>query len=417
MAERALLVVVELGRHAAWPLEEEERELQDLLRSCGGEAVAVVRAKRQAPSATCFVGQGKAEEIAAAAKAHQAQVVIFNEELSPAQQRNLQKLITVKTIDRTQLILDIFAQRAHSQEGKVQVELAQLKYALPRLAGLGTVLSRMGGGIGTRGPGETMLETDRRHVRAHIQRLSRELDTLERRRGATRKQRHEARTPTVALVGYTNAGKTTLLNTLTEAGAVAENRLFTTLDPLSRRYVLPNHQTVIFSDTVGFLHRLPHELIEAFHATLEEVIEADLLLHVLDGSHPQALAYGEAVREVLRELGAADKLMLTVLNKMDQATDARLLHELTRTFAPTVTISAKTGEGLDALVAWVSQHIESGLADVDVLLPLDHMELLHAMYREGRVHQREDRHTGVHVVASVPLRLKARLDALLKRPA
>ena len=414
MSERALLVVIELGRRSAWTLEDEEHELEDLVRSSGGRSVGVIHCKRQAPSPTFFVGEGKAEEIAAAAHAHQAQVVIFNEELSPAQQRNLQKLITIKTIDRTQLILDIFAQRAHSQEGKVQVELAQLNYVLPRLAGLGTVLSRMGGGIGSRGPGETMLETDRRHIRTRILRLKRELVTLERRRGSTRKQRHEQHAPTVALVGYTNAGKTTLLNTLTDAGAVAEDRLFTTLDPLNRRYVLPNHQTVIFSDTVGFLHRLPHHLIQAFHATLEEVAEADALVHVLDASHPQAREYGEAVREVLRELDAAGKPTLTALNKSDQITDQRLLRELTREFAPTATLSAKTGEGLEQLIDWVGQQLTGGLVEVDLILPLNRMGLLHEIYTEGRVHQREHTASGIHVVASVPQRLNDRLHAALR---
>ena len=414
MIERALLVVIELGRHATWSLSDEEQELAELVRSCGGRPIEVVRCKREAPSPTYFVGQGKAEEIAASAHERQAQIVIFNEELSPAQQRNLQKLFKIKTIDRTQLILDIFAQRARSQEGKVQVELAQLNYALPRLAGLGPVLSRLGGGIGTRGPGETMLETDRRHIRTRILRLQRELKTLEQRRAATRKQRHERQTPTVALVGYTNAGKTTLLNALTDAGAAAENRLFTTLDPLSRRYVLPNHQTVIFSDTVGFLHRLPHHLIEAFHATLEEVVQADLLIHVLDASHPQALEYAQAVRDVLAEIGATEKLMLTALNKMDHVHDAQSLRALTRVCAPAVTISAKTAAGLDQLVDWVSQHLTNGLVDIDITLPLNCLEWLHAIYTEGRVHRREDHSAGVHVVASVPQRLQARLTAALR---
>jgi GTP-binding protein HflX len=286
-----VLVTVQLDprfskrRGAPWSLEDEAQELEELARSAGCRIVGGVRAKRHQPVAGTFLGSGKLEEIAQASAEAKAQMVIVNYELSPAQQRNIEAALGVKTIDRTQLILDIFAQRAHSQEGKLQVELAQLRYLMPRLVGQGVMLSRLGGGIGTRGPGEQKLEIDRRRVRARIARLTDELEQLGRRRKATRSRRQEAEVPVVALVGYTNAGKTTLLNRMTGASGTERHQLFTTLDPLARRLSLPGGESMVMTDTVGFLHHLPHHLIEAFKATLEEARDAHLLLHVLDVSH------------------------------------------------------------------------------------------------------------------------------------
>ena len=359
--ERALLVTIELDadRRGAWTLEDEQAELGELTRSSGCEIVGEVTARRHVPVAGTFLGSGKLEEIAQAAMERQAQVAVFSQELSPAQQRNIEDVLRTKTIDRTQLILDIFAQRARSQEGKTQVELAQLRYLMPRLIGKGVMLSRLGGGIGTRGPGEQKLEVDRRRVRARITRLSRELEKLEERRAATRRARREARVPVVALVGYTNAGKTTLLNRLTGAGSRAENRLFTTLDPLARRLRLPSGRGAVLIDTVGFLHHLPHQLIEAFRATLEETADADVLLHVLDASHPLAMEHAEAVSEVLAELDMKVQPRVTALNKMDclagQEAGARLAVSLPRA----VGISALRGDGLPELLT----AIESCLAD------------------------------------------------------
>ncbi|MBI4597451.1 MAG: GTPase HflX [Candidatus Omnitrophica bacterium] len=354
--ERAVLVTIELDRRfskdgMAWPLQDEAQELRELAASSGCAVAGEVAARRHTPVAGTFLGSGKLEEIAGVARETQAHVVIFNHELSPAQQRNIEDALRVKTIDRTQLILDIFAQRATSQEGKVQVEVAQLRYLLPRLAGKGIMLSRLGGGIGTRGPGEQKLEVDRRRIRHRIARLSDELEKLGRRRLATRARRKETAVPVMALVGYTNAGKSTLLNRLTRADAAARHQLFTTLDPLARRLRLPGGQIVILTDTVGFLHQLPHHLIEAFQATLEEARDAECLLHVVDASHPQASSQIEAVHEVLKTLALHEKPAITILNKRDRVANTDRLTALEHAYRPACAISAKTGEGLEALLA------------------------------------------------------------------
>lgn len=338
-----------------WSIEDEAGELKELCVSSGCRVVAEVQARRHEPVPGTFLGSGKLEEIKAIAAENQAQAAIFNQELSPAQQRNIEAVLGVKTIDRTQLILDIFAQRAKSQEGKIQVELAQLRYLLPRLSGKGVMLSRMGGGIGSRGPGEQKLELDRRRIRDRIARLGHELEKLSARREDMRKHRKEGAIWVVAMVGYTNAGKTTLLNKLTKADGVAQDQLFTTLDPLARRLRLSGGETVILTDTVGFLHQLPHNLIEAFKATLEEAADADLLLHVVDASHPLIEEHIAAVDDVLKELGLRDKPAITLLNKRDQVADSARLTAFERSYAPAVAISAKTGEGLDLLFSAISQ--------------------------------------------------------------
>jgi len=364
MKERALLVVIEFDRRhggsedgPAWRLEDEQAELVELAGSAGCRIVGEVLARRHTPVAGTLIGSGKLEEIAQAARDSQAQVVVLNQELSSSQQRNVEDLLNVKTIDRTQLILDIFAQRARSQEGKVQVELAQLRYLMPRLVGKGVMLSRLGGGIGTRGPGEQKLEIDRRRVRRRIDKLNDELEKLTQRREATRQRRREARMPTVALIGYTNAGKTTLLNRLTGAGSAVENRLFTTLDPLARRLRLPHGEHVILTDTVGFLHRLPHHLIEAFKATLEEAQDAELLLHVVDASHPLAVEHAEAVHEVLNLLQIDRTPLLTVLNKIDRLAEAKQPASIPGLQGDAVAISALTGQGLEQLLQIIEDRV------------------------------------------------------------
>ncbi len=414
-SERAILVTVQLdprfqqGR-VGWPLEDEARELKELAISAGCRIVGELGARRPQPVAGTFLGSGKLEEIAAAVVDGQAQVVIINQELSPAQQRNIEELLRVKTIDRTQLILDIFAQRAKSQEGKVQVELAQLRYLLPRLVGKGVMLSRLGGGIGTRGPGEQKLEVDRRRIRSRITRLGDELEKLGRRREATRARRKETELPVAALVGYTNAGKTTLLNRLTGSSGNAQDQLFTTLDPLARRLKLPRGDTVIVTDTVGFLHQLPHHLIEAFQATLEETQDADLILHVLDASHPLVSEHAKAVEEVLKQLGLMEKPTITVLNKRDRVEDRTHLEALERSSDRACAISAKTGEGLDRLLRLIADELSLLLVEPTHLrVPGERSDVVATIYRSGKVLSRLEADGAIELTARIPATLKASL--------
>ena len=434
-AERAVLVTVQLDPRfsaggARWPAEDEARELEELTRSAGCGVAATVVARRHRPVAGTFLGQGKLEEIARTAADAKAQVVIFNQELSPAQQRTIEEQLGVKTIDRTQLILDIFAQHATSQEGKVQVELAQLRYLLPRLSGKGVMLSRLGGGIGTRGPGEQKLEVDRRRIRARLSRLGEELERLGRRREATRSRRKESQVPVAALVGYTNAGKTTLLNRLSGSSGTTRDQLFTTLDPLARRVRLPaprpsdadparqagllGGETLVLTDTVGFLHHLPHHLIESFQATLEEARDADVLLHVLDASHPLAGEQAEAVEEVLKQLGLEAKPRLTVLNKADRVEDPGRLASLERAYAPAVILSAKTGEGMERLAEALGRQLGLlFLEPVRLRVPAERSDVVASIYRSGHVLRREEDGGMVQLLARVPAKLKAQLSPFL----
>ena len=418
-SERALLVTVQLDPRfskgtAFWPLDDEARELKELAGSSGCEIVDEVAARRHRPIAGTFLGSGKLEEIAGRAAERQSQVVIFNQELSPAQQRNIEEALRVKTIDRTQLILDIFAQRATSQEGKVQVELAQLRYLLPRLTGKGIMLSRLGGGIGTRGPGEQKLEMDRRRIRARLSRLTEELEKLGRRREATRSRRKETEVPVVALVGYTNAGKTTLLNRLSGSSATARNQLFTTLDPLARRIRLPGGEAVVLTDTVGFLHHLPHHLIESFKATLEEARDADVLLHVLDASHPLVSEHAEAVEEVLEQLELKGKPTITVLNKCDCVADAGRIAVLQRSYAPSAAISARTGEGLDRLGALIRDQLGLQLLEPTRLrVPAERSDIVASVYQSGHVLRRQEADGAIELLARLPAKLKADLTPFL----
>ena len=360
--ERAILVTVDFGRREPWTAEERSAELAELARSAG---VAVAReeiARRHGPSPDCFIGSGKVEEIAALCADEHCNIVIFNNDLSGTQAKNLEDVIKKKVIDRTQLILDIFAARAHTNEGKVQVELAQLMYLLPRLTGKGVELSRLGGGIGTRGPGEQKLEVDRRRIRTRITRLERSLEDLHKRREMMRKRRQRFSMPTVAIVGYTNAGKSTLLNALTGSDVVVRDKLFATHDPTVRKFRTPSGKTVLFIDTVGFLNDLPHHLIEAFKATLEEVTEADLILHVIDASHAKAVEQSSAVYRVLEEIGAASKPLLYVLNKIDKIAEAAdTVKRLKEYFGNASAISALKKEGLSELVGVIESFINKGI--------------------------------------------------------
>jgi len=379
-------------------------ELRRLAETAGAEVVDAMVQRRPRPDASTFIGKGKARELAAAVKALGADTVVMDDELSPGQLRHLEELVDAKVIDRTALILDIFAQHATSREGKSQVELAQLNYLLPRLRGWGESLTRLGAGIGTRGPGETKMEVDRRRIRRRITRLRRNLADMARTRDVKRRSRERAGVPGVALVGYTNAGKSTLLNRLSGAGVLVEDKLFSTLDPTTRRLDLPGGRAATFTDTVGFIAKLPHDLVEAFKSTLEEVARADLVVHLVDAAQPDPDGQVAAVRAVLAEVGAADVPEVLVLNKvdlLDEVSRARLARQLPGAAA----ISAATGEGIDGLLATVATRLPRPPVDLEVLLPYDRGDLVDRAHREGAVLATE------HVAEGTRVRLRA-ADAL-----
>jgi len=401
MVEKIILAVVIEHTHSSWSPEDEAAEMRQLITSCGGEIVHAVFCKTMPPTASHMLTKGKVEEIAALCQAGGIDAVIVSCDLKGTQQRNLETDFGVKTLDRTQVILDIFARRATSQEGKMQVELAQLQYRLPRLTGHGEEMSRLGGGIGTSGPGETKLEIDRRRIGERITRLKKDLKDVTQSRQVKRKKRQDQKIPTVALVGYTNAGKSTLLNTLTEADTLVRDGLFTTLDSLSRQALLPNHLKVVFSDTVGFMHALPHGLIEAFKATLEEVQEADLLLHVLDISHPDYRKFYEAVNVVLDQLKALDKPTIMVLNKIDKLDDRCRLDEFKRDVAYCMGISALKGENIQQLFLMIEDILSQGSVEIDIVLPSDRMDLVNLAYAQGQVHEVKFLAKGIRIKASL----------------
>lgn len=349
--ERVFLVGLELKSRSAWELQDSLAELQELAASAGAHVVGNGTQKLESPIAGTFIGTGKADEFAGHCRDQDVDTVIFDDELSPAQSRNLERVFNCKVLDRTSLILDIFAQRARTKEGKLQIELAQLQHLLPRLTRFWGHLSRQKGGIGMRGDGETQLETDRRRVQDRITRIAGELDGVRRQRATQRAGRQRNLWPLASIVGYTNAGKSTLLNTLTGATTLVEDKVFATLDPTTRRLRLPTNQNVLLTDTVGFIRKLPHGLVEAFKATLEEVVQAELLVHVVDISHPQADDQILAVNSVLEEIGAAGKPTLMVFNKVDRFATEDLLSNYLEKFPGSVGISAKVGQGIPELLA------------------------------------------------------------------
>jgi GTP-binding protein HflX len=401
--ERALLVTIKLDSEKdKWPIEDAAAELEELTSTSGAEVIDNVIYRHDKPTANFFIGSGKAEEIAMLCQEEDIDTVIFSHDLSGTHQRNLEEIIGKKTIDRTQLILDIFARHAKTPEGKMQVELAQLQYLFPRLVGKGIMLSRLGGGIGTRGPGEQKLEVDRRRIRRRIDKLKDDLKHLRLHRQTIRKKRKENAIPTVALVGYTNAGKSTLLNTLTDAGQTVAASLFTTLDPLSKSLQLPNGENIVVSDTVGFLHNLPHHLIEAFKATLEEVIEADLLIHVLDVSHPRIYEHSQAVFMVLKELQAEKKTIITALNKIDLLEDKDCLERLKRDFTHSVAISAKLKVNLNILLEEIQKNFASKMVYSEIIIPHSRMDLIDLFYRQGKVEEIKYLQKGIKVKLNLP---------------
>jgi GTP-binding protein HflX len=365
--------------------EETERHLDELallVDTAGADEAARVIQRRDRPDPATYVGRGKAGELRDLSLALDADTVVFDDELSPAQSRNLEKILGRTAIDRTAVILDIFAQNAYTQEGKAQVELAQLRYRLPRLRGRGLELSQQAGGIGTRGPGETQLEVDRRRVVRRMTRLESDLRRLTEQRRLQRKSRRRSRLAAVSLVGYTNAGKSTLLNRLTDAGVLVEDRLFATLDPRTRRLALPGGETVLLSDTVGFVRKLPHQLVEAFRSTLEVVTESDLLVHVVDSVSPDPAAQIEAVRSVLGDIGAASVPELLAFNKGDLSSEAR---RLAGRHPGSVTISALTGEGIADLLGAIGDRLRSAARVLDLVVPYERGDILAAVHREGEV--------------------------------
>ena len=383
-------------------------ELAALLETAGGQSLGVVMQSKDSPDPRTFIGEGKVAEVKELVQALGANMVIFDNSLSPSQQRVLCEELGVAVLDRSALILDIFAQRARTREGRLQVELAQYKYLLPRLLGMWTHLERQEGAIGTRGPGETQLETDRRHIRRKISKLEEELRDVRRIRAVQRERREKNEVPVVAIVGYTNAGKSTLLNKLTGADIPANNRLFDTLDTTTRTLEISDTCTVLISDTVGFISKLPHHLVEAFKATLEELQFADLLLHVIDASNPEWRDQAAVVDNLIRELGAEQTPRLEVFNKCD-----RYVGEIRPHGERIVSISAKTGEGLDELLAAIGRNLDSGNRRVTIHLPYDKGGILDTLYKEAKV-ERVDYTETIDVVAVCTPKTIGRLGPLVE---
>ena len=395
--EVAVLVGIDTGLYDA---EVSMDELEELARTAGAVVAAKIIQKRDKPYTATYVGSGRLEEIKDFTEANDVDLLIFDGELTPSQQRNIEDETDVRVIDRTTLILDIFAARARSNEGKIQVELAQLKYSLPRLGGKGTQMSRLGGGIGTRGPGESKLESDRRHIRRRIQSLQEELVQIAKRRENLRTRREKDGVETVAIVGYTNAGKSTLMNTLTNAGVLAENKLFATLDPTSRALTLPDGRTVMLIDTVGLVRRLPHQLVDAFRSTLEEAANATVILNICDASDEHCTEHLNVTMNLLAALGCADKPIISVLNKCDLCGGSFVLPAQ----GEFVMISAKTGEGLGNLLAKIQLSLPLTRKKAELLIPYSDGGLVNYIREEGVMLKEDYRPDGIYVKAVVDVR-------------
>jgi len=398
--------------------EESLEELSELAATAGGQVVGDGIQKLVAPCASTYIGKGKADEFAEHCRKAEVDTVIFDDELSPAQSRNLERVFSCKILDRTSLILDIFAQRARTKEGKLQIELAQLQHLLPRLTRFWGHLSRQKGGIGMRGgEGETQLETDRRRVQDRISRIERELDLVRRQRGIQRNARQRNYWALASIVGYTNAGKSTLLNALTGSTVLAENKLFATLDPTTRRLRLPTNQNVLLTDTVGFIRKLPHGLVEAFKATLEEVVQADMLIHVVDASHPQAEEQIASVDAVLKEIGADGKATLMVFNKVDRLNGSQsVLTRFLERYPHGVAISATTGEGIATLIAELGSRIRPTREFLELAVPHEKTSVIARLHEVGQVVERNYEGEMARFKARIPPHLHEEFAPFLVRP-
>lgn len=366
-------------------------ELEELAKTAGAEVIGIITQRRPSPDSATYIGEGKLNELADFCRNNEADLVIFDDELSGSQQRNIEQAVGVRVIDRSALILDIFAARAVSSEGKLQVELAQLKYLLPRLSGKGLAMSRLGGGIGTRGPGESQLETDRRHIRRRIEKLENELSEVEKRRRLARERRSKDGYKSVVLVGYTNAGKSTLMNTLTDAGVLSENKLFATLDPTARALELPDGQTVMLLDTVGFIRKLPHHLIKAFRSTLEEAAKADLLLIVCDISDPECFNQLKVSEKLLSEIGGSGIPLIKVYNKCD------IVDEWQKGDENSVYISAYEKKGIDSLLKLITAKMSDNIIKAELLIPYSDGSLLSFLRENGKILSEEYTESGIKV--------------------
>jgi len=413
IVERALLV----GAHTvAEPREDAEdllNELGELVRTLGVPVVGKLLVQIREPQARFFLGSGKAEEICEHARSLDCDVIIFDNELTPAQQRNWETLAKITVIDRQEIILDIFGTRAQTREAKIQVDLARMSYSLPRLTRAWSHLGKQGGGIGSKGEGESQLEQDKRKIRGQMDRLKRDLVEVRRNRANQRKDRKRAPVPNVAIVGYTNAGKSSLLRRLTGAQVLVEDALFATLDTTTRKIDLPNKQPLLLTDTVGFIRKLPHQLVESFNATLEEAVMADFLIHLLDASHPRVLEFYGTTMKVLTDLGADHKKTITVFNKIDQVEDPITRAMLRNAYPEALFVSVHSGEGLDVLVEHLGNLVGESNQELELLLPHSRPELLARLHREGVVHETAYEEECSRVRATLPERLRVSLSEFI----
>lgn len=416
MSERAILIGMEWGRNdSLWTVDDSLEELKQLADTAGATVIKKFIQKRPKPDPAFFIGRGKVQELALYAQQENIDLCIFDDELSPAQQRNIESVMGIRILDRTALILDIFAQRARTNEGKLQVELAQLQYTLPRIMGKGLMLSRLGGGIGTRGPGETKLEVDRRRIRDRIAFIKDQIEKVKAVRSLHRSKRKKNNVFEVSLVGYTNAGKSTLLNTLTNSDIYAKDQLFATLDPTTRQLTLPNKQEIIITDTVGFIQRLPHQLIAAFRSTLEVVTEADLLVHVIDVSHELYKEQAAAVHEVLKEIGAETKPVITVYNKIDKLPPDSKLADRLALEEDTVCISAAKKLNLETLQQMIETHLKSKAVEVTLCIPYAETAKAAQLHETANVLEQEYTENGTVMKVILPVEdLEAYNEYILK---